>query len=329
MSREVGAILGLSGPAGRAVLIVYALGTGLVAFMTLGGLRQPVLGLITLGLFWAAIAVLCVITADTLPQSATMVVLLVAILGAALSSANVLDPSDPGYATWPLGAMGFLFIVLALRGRRGLAWAGFAAVAILMVGVAIVLDREPVRVVNDVARQAAILLIATLFAIALRRATETIAAANAARSSRAAVAAAVDAASTERAVESATFATSTRPALELLATAGPFDADQVRYFSQLAAYVRGAGAAPAIAGTGDALRDARARGVEVFLVDDRGTPLGAHEVAAIERVLVPTLAGMASGSVTMRLAPQPSVEIATLVVQDHDGYRRVVVDAAT
>ena len=87
----------------------------------------------------------------------------------AITSWNVLTPENPGYATWPLGAMTFLrSFVLALRGRRALAWVGFAAVAVISVVLAIVAGQEAIRVINDVLRQSATLVIGTLFAIVLR-----------------------------------------------------------------------------------------------------------------------------------------------------------------
>ena len=117
-----------------------------------------------------------------------------------------------------------------------------------------------------------------------------------------------------------------RPALERLLHPQPLNAAELQAIAMLEASLRdgihAAGfSSPAVAGE---VRVARERGVRVILVDDRGGELSDSDRALAETALVTELRMLHSGTVTARLSPAGSPEIASIVVSG-DGLQHSVV----
>lgn len=327
MKTDITSILRLNSWAGRLVLIIYGVGTTIVAAMNLGGMIQPVFGVVALAFLWAGLLILGFVTGEPLALPWTVALIGIVTLTTAVSSWNVLDPVNPGYATWPLGAMTILLFVLALRGRRALAWLGFLAMAIVSVIVAVVTGTDVVGVITLLLRQSATLIIGSLFAIVLRRATQTIASIQSAELSRAAVAAATELAVRERDAQNARLELDARPALERIISSAPFTAQDLQNFAAVSATLRGGTQAAGTSGNriADAVREARVRGLTVTLIDDLGKPLPLEDRARVENSLLPLLSEVARGSITVRLSPETHDEIATIVVEENGEFRRVVI----
>ena len=327
MKSEIGSILRLNGWAGRVVLGVYGVGTTVVAVMNLHGLIQPALGVVALALFWAGLAMLALSEGEPFPLRWTLGIVAIVTATTAISSGNILDPANAGFATWPLGAMTFLLFVLALRGRRGYAWIGFAALAAVAVVIALLAKEDVVRVVNDVARQSATLLIGTLFGIVLRRATQTISAIQGSQLTRVTIATSSAAATRERATQSARLEQIARPALEHIVANVPLSEQDLQHFAVLESTLRDGIQATAFSSERitEAARGARLRGLSVTLVDDRGTDLSPEERLQVEGAFLQVLAETGLGHVTARLSPFGREELATIIVDDGGRYRRVLV----
>jgi hypothetical protein len=331
VNSEIGSLLHLNGFAGRIVLAVYGIGTAIVAVLNLNGLVVPAFGIVSLVLFGFGLAFLALGQGEPIGIGWTGGILAAVVTVTAISSGNILNPENPGYATWPLGAMTFLLFVLALRGRKALAWIGFAAVAAVSIALAVAAGSDVFRVVNDVARQSATLVIGTLFAIVLRRATQTIAAIQSRELSRTTVEAAAATASREREAQNLRLEQDARPALERIIAPQPFSPQELQSFASLSATLRGGTQPVGSSGSGiaDAVREARMRGLSVTLLDDRGTALPAEVIGRLEDALLPLLTSMAQGSVSVRLNPEGGADIATIVVEENGLYRRMVLtDAA-
>lgn len=331
MNTDITSILRLNDWAGRVVLLFYGVGTTVVALLNLKGMTVPWLGVVSVALLWVALFLLA--RPDREPFSLVTTLTIIGTVAAvtALSSWNIADPEHPGYATWPLGAMTFVLLVLALRGRRGFAWLGFATLAVIAVLAAIIAHQQVFSVIYDVVRQSATLLIGTLFALALRRASQTITAIQSNQLTRTTVAAASAAATRERAAQNARLERDARPALERILEPTPMSAEELRNFVLLESTLR-----DGIRATGfsseriaAATRDARERGITVVLLDDRGSDLLDHERAQVELALLAQLETTADGAITARLSPHDRDELATIVVEEGGEYRRVVVTHET
>ena len=327
MNTDITSILRLNDWAGRIVLLFYGVGTTIVALLNLDGLIVPWLGLVSLALLWFALTLLGRPDREPFRMTTTLVVIGVVAVVTGLSCWNIANPEHPGYATWPLGAMTFLLLVLALRGRRGYAWLGFLLLAVISVVVGVLTGQQVAVVINDVVRQSATLLIGTLFALVLRRSSQTITAIQANQLTRTTVAAASAAATRERAAQNARLERDARPALERILSPKPFSEEDRRNFVLLESTLR-----DGIRATGfssdrlaTATREARERGLTVVLLDDRGRELLDTERELVESALLDQLNTTTDGAITARLSPHDRDELATIVVEEGGEYRRVVV----
>jgi hypothetical protein len=331
MNTDITSLLRLNDWAGRVVLIFYGIGTTVVALLNLKGHIVPWLGIVSIVLLWLALFLLA--RPDREPFSLVTTLIVIGIVAAVtgLSSWNIADPEHPGYASWPWGAMTFVLLVLALRGRRGFAWIGFGTLAVIAVIAANAAHQQVFSVIYDVARQSATLLIGTLFALALRRASQTITSIQSNQLTRTTVAAASAAATRERAAQNERLERDARPALERILEPTPMNVEELRNFVLLESTLR-----DGIRATGfsseriaAATRDARERGLTVVLLDDRGSDLLDGERDLVESALLDQLESTADGAITARLSPHDRDELATIVVEEGGEYRRVVITHET
>jgi hypothetical protein len=244
-----------------------------------------------------------------------------------ISSWNIIDLEAGDYSSWYLGAMTFLLFVLALRGRRGLAWLAFALMTAEAIIVALFMNQSVATVVSFTSRQAAILLIGTLFAIALRRSSQTITAIQNNQLARATQAASTAAATRERAVQNARLERDARPALERIRSGEPLTEEELRGFALLESTLRDGIRAAGFSSDSLALatRAARERGLRVVLLDDRGADLAEDQREQVEAALQEQLEATVEGSITARLSPHDRDELATIVVEESGEYRRIVI----
>lgn len=331
MNSSFAAILRLEDSRGRIILVLYGVATTLVATLNFSGLTAPLLGVLSLALLWIALAFLAFPSADRYGIVSTFVVVGLVIVITVLSSWNLADPQRPVYANWNLGATTFVLLVVLLRGRRIVAWAAFASVASLTLLASVTTTRGFTEGINDVARQAATLFIGTLFALFLRRTSRTISALQDAQLRRRTAEAAVLATTRERAVQNARLDRVARPALERILEDEPFTARELGEFVLLEAAlrdsIRAAGFSTELLAT--EVWIARARGLQVILLDDRGAELGEDDRQRIESAVITELRATAYGTVTARLSPHGRSDIATIVVDEVGQYRRIVVSDQT
>ena len=327
MQYNVDSIVHLTDMRGRILLAIYGAGTTFVAVLNLDGLFNPLQGIVALALLWVALIILAIPGTQPFSLVSTLSVVVLGAAITAVSSWNIVDLTATGYATWHMGAVTFLMLVLAIRGRGRFAWIGFALFAAITITWSIFDEGDTLIGVNLAARQAATLLIGTLFAALLRRSRLTISAIQASQLSRAASEAATDAETHERSQHYARLETEARPALERIAHGAPFTPTELEQFALLEASLRDGIRAAGLSSSALAIetRAARERGVHVILLDDRGSDLGEHERNLVESALTEQLRATELGTITARLSPYERDEIATIVVDEGGTFRRVVV----
>jgi hypothetical protein len=327
VSSDVSSIVRLNDWAGRIVLAFYGMGTTIVALLNLRGTLVPVLAIVSLVLLWIALGILARPDRDPFGMASTIAIVSIVAVVTAISCWNIADVENPGYVTWPLGAMTFLLFVLALRGRRGWAWIGFGLLAAVSIVTGVFSEQNTLMVINDVARQSGTLLIGTLFALVLRRSSQTITSIQSNQLTRTTVAAASAAATRERAAQNARLERDARPALERILQPEPLSEDEQQHFRLLEATLRDGIRASGFSSEriAEATREARERGLTVVLLDDRGSELVDGERDLVEAALLEQLTSTADGAITARLSPNDRDELATIVVEEGGEYRRVVV----
>ena len=331
MNGSVAAILRLTDSRGRIILGFYAAATSFVAILNLSGLIVPALGILSLLMLVLALAILSRPGPEPFALSSTVMVIALVLVITVISAWNLVDPDHPGYAGWHLGATTFLLLVLVLRGRRLFAWATYAAFGAIVIVAGITTERGFADAANDVARQAATLLIGTLFAIILTRTSATITRLEEAEIRRAAADASMIAATHERALQNARLDSLARPALDRILDERPFTEDDLGEFTLLEAALRDGIRAAGF--SSDRLsaetRVARGRGLQVILLDDRGAELADEQRDRVETALIAEYRATRYGTITARLSPFGRDDIATIVVDEVGQYRRIVVTETT
>ena len=329
MKTDVTSIIGFAGPTGRALLGVYAVITAVLAVMNLGGEIVPALSIVSIVVMCGGLFVLGLPGGEPFPMRYTLLVLLAVFAIAALSAWNLVDVVDPRYAAWYIGADVFLLFVLALRGRRAIAWFAYLALAIVLLVAALTTDAPLIDAANTVIRQAGTLFIGTMFAILLRRAARSIAAIDSTRLSRTTRDAATAVAVRERAVQNARLERDARPALQRLTQPHPLSEQELAAITLLDESLRDGLIAAGFSGDqlADEIRFARQRGIRVVLVDDRGEDLPPVQRERVETALISEIRLVRFGTVTARLSPVDRPEIASIITDDGGRYRSVTVTA--
>jgi signal transduction histidine kinase len=315
-SHSFSASLGVSVHLARALVVLY-----IVVHSVLAAANSDRVTLLPLGIF----AFLLLSTAaiwvasdgiDPMPLRRTFGVLTLCVVAAIIMCFHIPSGHVPPFAHWHLGAITLLLLVLVVQGRTGLAWCGYAVVAL----ITIVWTIQTGFTLGDglalVSRHAAMLLAGMLFMVGLRHSNRKLRHLHRGRAERANVEARTGATTSERRLQVARLTTMAGPALRLLASTDPkTDADRAHFLlveASLRDAIRGRClyVEPIIGATWAA----RSRGVEVTLLDDSGDrPPASVELTA--KIVADELDRLASGRVTVRLLPPGRREFATIVVE--------------
>lgn len=327
MKNDVTSILNLTGFGGRLLLVSYAIAMTLIAVLNMNKMTHPWLVALALVLLYGALFILALPSREPFAPKPTAAIIALVIAITCASAWNLGMPENPGYSNWHMGATTFVLLVLALRGRPWQAWGGYALFGAIEI-VSYATTGIPVALgVNDVARQAATLLVGSLFAILLRRASRTITAIQASELSRVTASAATAASAQERELQVSRLERFARPALDRILSGTPLTKDERDNFALLEATLRDGIRAAGFSTEelASETRAARARGVHVVLLDDRGQELTPFERELVERALTDELRMIREGTITARLSPFEHDEIATIVVDENGAFKRVVV----
>lgn len=270
-----------------------------------------------------AILVVVVVAAEALRRSPglvpsrgrTVVVVAAAVLGALLTV--VAAPTTYG-DLWPVVALAFLLVGLALRGRFGIALAAAAVVAAVVIGGGVA-DGTPVgQIIALTARPALIVVIATVMLLTVRRMQRRIAALHQqavgaeeqeswSRGARAEL--------RERTDE---LARTVVPLLSRIGEGQPASADDRHEYAALEGALRDGLRAGSLSREPlrGAVAAARGRGVDVLLLDDSDQSLPEAEIRAVVAWMIDAIA-QAQRSVVGRLLPPGRQAVASVTVDGH------------
>jgi len=323
-------LLQLSSDPARVVMGLFIFSNILYAFATLDQVKSPGPVIAAMIVVNAAAVLLVLERPDPFPLVLTMIVVGAVAISTLLVAFQLPDVGPPGRASWHLGSNTWMLFFLAMRRRPGAAWLGYVLMAAGTLAWTTSVERDIVEGILLLDTHAAILFVGSLFEVNLRRTARRIN-----EFGEHSVASAVEAA------EGATSAqirqrrvrelrSSAVPLLERIVEHGPpqTEAERLHYATSEALLrdgVRGRSLmTPRIAA---AATEARQRGVEVTLLDDRGQGLDSGEaMVRMGAAVVQELDAADEGSVTVRLAPQGR-PIAVSIVTSR-GRARVELDAS-
>lgn len=324
-------LLQLTNLRARLVLLLFISTQALLTAVSLPNVLTPWRSVVALVLVSIGATMLTARTADEYPLSLVIVVFAIVVVSTVLVTWN-LPPTGPlGYDGWHWGAITFILFMLALRGRIIWSWVMFAVMAGLSIFWAVEVGRGLAAGIDFIDRHAGLLLIATLFAVGLRRTGRRIAALAATQIDLIGREAASRTILAEQAAQAATLDALARPALERLASGASVAEQERREFVLLEALLRDRLRAatlltPAITSV---VQDARRRGVEVVLLDDRGdVPLPSRILREVESAVIEAARRPDVERLTVRLLPAGRDDIATVVAHSGGQSRRTVVERA-
>lgn len=327
---DVRDILGLRTP------VTYAM-VGLVVVAMLFGASQSLDGvsprwpiLLVTGIIAAATIALIAVPHDPLPLGAAIAIAFAPPLAAAILLAVVPVPLAIGNQVWVSGYATLIYVFMCIRGRYFLAWTSVAVSVVVHAVWSVTTDQGIWVGARIPLYNAGALLAVALIARALRSTTASVLSLRTAGVQRAARASAVDAALEERHARLAELGELAQPALARIATGVPLTDAERQTCELLEAHLRDQLRAPALAGpeTAAATRAARARGVEVMLIDDGGLVDSPEAIkSTVRREVTAVLQSADEGEVRVRVMPPGRTNVATIYQHGTAGTTRIDIDA--
>jgi hypothetical protein len=329
-STDVSRLLGIGKAGAPLLLALFVFGNLTFMLTTLDRVASPWPCIIAALIVSSAAVPIITPHSDPFPLAWSVWVLVAVAGSTALVSWQLASTGSPGREAWHLGANTWLLFFLAMRGRPVLGWVGFAAMLGITALWAADVGRGPFAAVGLLQTHAGILLVGTLFRGALRRASRRINSLNARSLELAAAAASSDAEQDIRRQRVAELAEVATPLLAKIASSSQaLPGERIEYLlaeATLRDSVRARSLhLPEIAA---ATAQARRRGVEVTLLDDRGG--GLPNPVAMRRLtdrITESLRNVDRGRLTVRLAPVGRETAVSIVVESEGLTRRVDLDA--
>lgn len=321
-------LLGLRG--GTAWLFLVILEVTITLYMVRNLDTTNALSAVTaLTVMIVAGALVLVVPVDPLPWTVTVFVAAAGPVATALTSVD-LSGSQEHHMVWTTFATSYVLAVLVLRGRAGAAWLGVGGVAAVIVVDGARAWLTPGAIVAAIVPIGTVIAI-SVFARIMRPTQRSLRLLRDEAAEQAAAEATMVAADGERTRQLARLDRVARPILERIADGAaltPAEREQCRL---LEAELRDGLRAPQLATDelSGAARGARARGVEVLLLDDGGFDDAPHWLRErVVGVAVRELDAANAGSVTVRVLPPGRRVLATVLAQTPEHDRRTEIDAA-
>ena len=313
---DVSRLLGLHTEGAHLIMALIIVSNAVFAFATAEALDHPWGSYTAAVLVSVGVVILGRPYPDPFPLPLTLVILGIVTVSTVLVSYALPDDYSVVRATWHLGANTWLIWFLILRRRVLLGWATGLSMILVTVAWAIVSGHSILWAVSLMQSQIALMVVATLFGASLRRTSSRINELTERSVKASAVAASANAAVEVRTQRSAELASTAVPLLQHIANDPALTAADRAEFAAVEAHLRDSvrGRSLMHPRVIEAAAAARSRGVEVTLLDDRGSVLpSASAMDVIYSRIAMELGRASGGAVTVRLLP-PGRDAAVTVV---------------
>ena len=328
--QDIRDLLSMKSTAAYAVAVFYVLACTVCATATLDGVSAVWPPYAAVLVFAGAVVVLLGAPGDPLGTRATALLTVSGPVAASAVFAVLPVPLTGSLQTWPLGMSVVIYTFMCVRGRTLAAWLGLALTMSVAIGWAAMTGQGFLYGLSFSAINIAPLLMSTFFAFTIRPLAAAIFALRTQSTVRIASRAAAAAVLEERDARLASLDALARPLLQRIAD-GPDPTDEeVLACRLLEAELRDTLRARGLVrpDLARAARSARARGVEVMMLDDRSP--NALEDDVRERIVTAASSALdaaEAGAVTVRLLPPGRPVAATILLDDlGEGAHRVEYD---
>lgn len=328
--QDIRDLLSMKSTAAYAVAVFYVLACAVCATATLDGVSAVWPPYAAVLVFAGAVVVLLGAPGDPLGTRATALLTVSGPVAASAVFAVLPVPLTGSLQTWPLGMSVVIYTFMCVRGRTLAAWLGLALTMSVAIGWAAMTGQGFLYGLSFSAINIAPLLMSTFFAFTIRPLAAAIFALRTQSTVRIASRAAAAAVLEERDARLASLDALARPLLQRIAD-GPDPTDEeVLACRLLEAELRDTLRARGLVrpDLARAARSARARGVEVMMLDDRSP--NALDDGVRERIVTAASSALdaaEAGAVTVRLLPPGRPVAATILLDDlGEGAHRVEYD---
>ncbi len=328
--QDIRDLLSMKSTAAYAVAVFFVLACAVCATATLDGVASVWPPYAAVLVFTGAVALLLGAPGDPLSARSTALLTMSGPIAATLVFSVLPVPLTGSLQTWPLGMSVVIYTFMCVRGRTLAAWIGLVLIMSVAIGWTMLTGQGFLYGLSFSAINVAPLLMATFFAFTIRPLAAAIFELREQSTVRIASQAAAAAVLEERDARLASLDALARPLLQRIAD-GPDLTDEellgcVLLEAELRDSLRARGLVrPNLA---RAARSARARGVEVMMLDDRAP--ATLDDDARDRIVAAasnSLDGAHAGSVTVRLLPVGRAVAATVLLDDFgDGALRIEYD---
>ena len=328
--QDIRDMLSMKSTAAYAVAVFFVLACAVCATATLDGVASVWPPYAAVLVFTGAVALLLGAPGDPLSARSTALLTMSGPIAATLVFSVLPVPLTGSLQTWPLGMSVVIYTFMCVRGRTLAAWIGLVLIMSVAIGWTMLTGQGFLYGLSFSAINVAPLLMATFFAFTIRPLAAAIFELREQSTVRIASQAAAAAVLEERDARLASLDALARPLLQRIAD-GPDLTDEellgcVLLEAELRDSLRARGLVrPNLA---RAARSARARGVEVMMLDDRAP--ATLDDDARDRIVAAasnSLDGAHAGSVTVRLLPVGRAVAATVLLDDFgDGALRIEYD---
>ncbi|QYH35319.1 hypothetical protein [Salinibacterium sp. M195] len=312
----------ITGRGAHVLIWIYFVTISALALLALDDVRSPLIVYISTAIFGSIWWVLTRDTAERASIRTSVYVIIASVVATAISSENSLAS---GFSQWYVGAAALVMFYLSLRRRDLLAWIGFSAIAIVVIGWGFTTEDRLLEAILLVARQAPFVLVGSLFSVGMQRTSRSLEGVHEVETARAAAEAAALARTAERSRRLVALDAAVGAHLQRIADGAELTQEERNELLIAEARLRDSLRArqldlPEIVA---AVQSARRRGVSVVLLDDRyPLPLPAGALTTVVDAAVRILDAATSGAVTIRLLPAGRALLTTMVA-DGDYYSRV------
>lgn len=287
------------------------------------GVESVALLLAAIGVVAAGMAGLLLVGGDPLPLRASTFIAATGPVACGMTLLTIPAPlANPVQINPAVGGSVVTCAFLCVRGRTSFGWVGLVTIIAMFTIWSTLTNQGPIYGLTVSAPNIAVLGMSTLFALIVRPAAETIDALQAVAIREAEDAAATDARRVERDAQRAKLNELAQPTLKLIAAGKQLDAAEVANSMLTEAQLRDSVRArtldtpPVVL----AARQARRRGVEVVLLDDKGM----NDVDDAIRIAFCNLAAArlnatTAGTITIRIHPPARPLLGSIVMVRPDG----------
>jgi len=323
---DVSRLLGLHTDGAHLIMGLVIVSNAVFTFATASILDHPWASYVAMVMICVGVVMVGRPYPDPYPVRLTWVIIGIVAVSTVLVCYALPDVGQTGRATWHLGANTWLIWFLILRRRVLLAWAAGAIMVAITVSWSVVSGRGLLPGLMLCESQIALMVVATLFGASLRRTAGRINDLTERSVRASAVAASANAAQEIRVQRAAELAGVAVPLLDRIATNDSFsDADRMAFTkveAQLRDGVRGRSLmVPVVVA---AVNHARERGVEVTLLDDRGSELPSQSAMSEIAIRIAAAIDLVDvGAVTVRLLPRGRDTAVTVVTRKGEATTRL------